>query len=350
MSEAPRWSILAIVALCSCTGARSATVGSAEDGALIDEQPCPLPKTYDKLIADYQEEFRGEFVSSHLETEFAAHPLTAVFPAAEYTALQTSAQAGRCKRIPYRSDGLRITGFVLRPAVPPPGKLPAILYARGGNRDFGRIDERLQLSMQLLADEGYVVLATQLRNADGGEGRDEYGGADVHDLANLVPLARAMADIDLGRLYLNGGSRGGMEAFLALRAGLPVRAAAIRAPSSDLRKSTKERPEMAEVFTELIPGYAADPDAAIRQRSAVLFADQIRAPVLLLQAREDWRVPLAHTEALDAALTTAGVPHKLIIFDRDIHQLVLHRVEEAHAIAAWFREHDGGPMSFRDRL
>jgi len=40
--------------------------------------------------------------------------------------------------ITYLSEGLKIKGFIAEPKAP--GKYPCVIFCRGGNRDFGKID------------------------------------------------------------------------------------------------------------------------------------------------------------------------------------------------------------------
>src|SRR4029453_3397699 len=42
------------------------------------------------------------------------------------------------------------------------------------------------------------------RGNDGGEGREEYGGVDVRDVLNLIPLARALGYIDMHNVFMLG--------------------------------------------------------------------------------------------------------------------------------------------------
>jgi hypothetical protein len=37
-----------------------------------------------------------------------------------------------------------------------------------------------------------VVVASQYRGNGGGEGHEEFGGAEVHDILNLIPLAKSL--------------------------------------------------------------------------------------------------------------------------------------------------------------
>jgi dipeptidyl aminopeptidase/acylaminoacyl peptidase len=220
--------------------------------------------------------------------------------------------------------------------------LPTVLYARGGNRDRpGAIGPLTLLDFVALAEGGYVVLATQYRGGPGSEGHDEFGGGDLQDLLNLAALARGSDAADAGRLFLWGVSRGGMMAALALRAGLPVRAVALRAPMVDLAETASSRPDVRAVFEELMPDWPADPVGALARRSALRWPDELSAPILLLHGRQDQRVPLSQSERLADALHGLGREVQLVVYERDSHLLLLHRKAYLDAIKSWFGEHRG---------
>jgi dipeptidyl aminopeptidase/acylaminoacyl peptidase len=82
-------------------------------------------------------------------------------------------------------------GFLLAPKLRE-GKLPVLIFNRGGNRDFGAISERDLLYLAYLASTSYVVLASQYHGNDGGEGKELFGGSDVNDVLNLIPLAGSL--------------------------------------------------------------------------------------------------------------------------------------------------------------
>ena len=90
-----------------------------------------------------------------------------------------------CYRIKYVSDGLGIVGFLLKPRGEA-SKFPVMIYNRGGNREFGKITENTLTYLSYLSSNNYVVLASQYRGNDGGQGREEFGGKDVDDVLNLA--------------------------------------------------------------------------------------------------------------------------------------------------------------------
>jgi dipeptidyl aminopeptidase/acylaminoacyl peptidase len=214
-----------------------------------------------------------------------------------------------------------------------------IVWLRGGNRDFGQIAPVTLLNLAWLAEAGFVVVAPQYRGVEGGEGTEELGGADVDDVLAMVPLARSLPDADVEHLYVLGGSRGAMEGLVALRRGLPARAAAWRGGLYDLPRSLSDRPDLSKPWSELIPEWDTDREAGLIKRSAVHWADELHVPMLLVHGRQDWRAALAHAEAFDAALETAGVEHRLVVYDDDEHQLAFHRAEWLGAVVAWFHAH-----------
>jgi acetyl esterase/lipase len=184
-------------------------LGPSEAGAILERALCTV-NTNPRAFADAVSKlYLDDIFEAKLGTELAARPFASSYSNAENLRLAKAAQAGRCERVMYRSSGLRVVGFVLRPAGP--GPHPVLIWLRGGHREYGKIEQVALLNLQWFADAGFVVVATQYRGADGGEGSDEFGGADVDDVMALLPLARALPGADVGRLYLLGNSRGGMQ-------------------------------------------------------------------------------------------------------------------------------------------
>jgi len=245
-----------------------------------------------------------------------------------------------CEAVLYDSGGLIVQGFVLRPWPPEKGRrYPAIIFNRGGNEAFGRIDEADLRFLRGLAREGFVVLASQYRGGDGAPGLDEFGGADVEDVRSLFPLAHEIGGVDLDNVFMLGFSRGGMMTYLAIRDGAPIRAAAVVGGVSDLSALAAYRPEFLRIWGRLMPDFDAKSRALMRERSAVLWADRLDKPLLLLHGGADRRVPADQSRALAAALRRAGRPVELDVFPGDDHMLSAHTAARDARILDWFRGH-----------
>jgi dipeptidyl aminopeptidase/acylaminoacyl peptidase len=241
------------------------------------------------------------------------------------------------QRITYLSDGLRVRGYLVEPV--DGDSLPAVIYNRGGNRDFGAFtDTSAVFLLAPLAAKGYVVAASQYRGNMGGEGQEEFGGADVNDVLNLLPLLDRHARVDSTRIGMYGWSRGGMMTYLALARTNRIRAAVVGAGAADAFINTRMRPEMAEnVFAELVPNWNSDRDGALASRSAVRWADRLHkeTPILLLHGSADWRVHPTEALGMANALFEAKHPFRMIFYEGGDHGLNEFRREVDEAVLAW---------------
>lgn len=308
------------------------------DGDVIEHKACPIPSSYDDFLQPLTKWLEADIRKAGLEAELRARPIRVLFPEAEYASLQRAATSGHCERILYMSNGLKVAGYVLSPA-DSRAKHPVILWARGGSREFGKIEPFALMHMLALSKRGFVVLGTQYRGSDGGEGNDEFGGGDVADLEALVAVARSRPDADAERVFLIGGSRGAMEGLLAIRRRLPVRAAVFRGGMYDLTSALLARPELESGWREMIPEFSTRRDFVLRQRSAINWADEIHVPLLILHGRQDWRVEVAGAEAFTAAVQATGGIAKLGVFEREEHQLAFNRQAWLDAAVEWFKRY-----------
>ncbi len=241
------------------------------------------------------------------------------------------------RAVTYSSDGLRVTGWLVRPKGDE--TLPCVIYNRGGNREFGALTARAAaVQLGRIASWGYVVVASQYRGNAGGEGREEFGGADVNDVLNLVPLLRSLPRADASRIGMFGWSRGGMMTYLALARTDAIAAAVIGAGMADAFDNVKRRPEMERgVFAELVPGFAADREAALAARSAVRWAEKLapRTPLLLLHGTADWRVRPGEAMAMAERLLELKRPFRFVLFEGGDHGLSEHRAEADRLARDW---------------
>jgi len=247
----------------------------------------------------------------------------------------------------YRSGGLRVKGFLARPRAS--GPHPCILYNRGGNREFAAITpDTVARLLCRIASWGYVVAASQYRGNCGGEGREQFGGADVEDVLNLIPLLEREPGADASRIGMYAGSRGGMMSYLALARTDRVRAAVVRCGVSDLTDWREDRADMQQVFAELIPGFDPEDPRSLVERSAVYWAQRLckSTPLLLLQGTADWRVNPLSALRFAEALLKARHPFRLVLLEGSDHALSEHVAERDRLAREWFDRfvRDGAPL------
>jgi dipeptidyl aminopeptidase/acylaminoacyl peptidase len=224
-------------------------------------------------------------------------------------------------RITYLSDGLKVTGYVAQPKAN--GKYPCIISNRGGNRDFGAWDSwSIVYFLGRIASWNYVVVASQYRGVDGGEGIEEFGGKDVNDVLNLIPAMAQLPYADTSKIGIEGGSRGGMMTYLALKKSCKFKAAVVVAGAANAFTDIKARPDMeTEVYSELIPNYKANKENELKSRSAVFWADKMckTTPLLIMQGSSDWRVQPLEAIELVQKLYESKHPVRFILYEGADH-------------------------------
>jgi dipeptidyl aminopeptidase/acylaminoacyl peptidase len=323
--------------------AAAAPTPPAADGTLLEKTACPPNPlhTYEEYVEIRRRRLASEVAAAKEEGFEVAMPtdLTPMLISREDFATRLAYAGFECWHIRYASDGLAVTGYLWKPRDTAGKKLPLMVYLRGGNRDFGAVAPWMYSGFHQYLANGFVVMAPQYRGVDGGEGQEEFGGAEVRDVLNLLPLARSLPYVDTNNVFLHGWSRGGMEALVALKAGFAANAVAVGGPAVDFDQEIAKRPAMETVLSALIPGYADHPLESRHERSALLWPEKINAPLLLLHGGADWRVDPAQTLALAQKLQTLGKPYELIIYGGDDHGLSRNSEDADRRIIAWFKKY-----------
>jgi dipeptidyl aminopeptidase/acylaminoacyl peptidase len=246
-------------------------------------------------------------------------------------------------RLVYWSDGLRVTGYFAEPK----GfdKHPAVIYNRGGNRNVGALDGT---ELAPFAEVGFVAVATQYRGVLGGEGQEEFGGADVHDVLNLLPFLKSRSSVDPERIAIFGSSRGGMMTYLALKAQAQngshdLKVAVTVSGVADLFMWDSEHPELTRpLFSALIGSTPRTNAGPFIQRSATYWPGLIRVPLLIQHGEADSIVSIKESRKLYAALRSVGANVKLITYPGDQHGLPDHAGGIPEGLK-WFQKYIGRP-------
>ena len=238
-------------------------------------------------------------------------------------------------RMEYLSDGLKVVGFIVKPKKE--GKYPVIIYNRGGLKEIGKIDIKELIYLSELAARGYVVIASQYRGSDGGEGKDEFGGADVNDVLHLIPLAKSLPFTYADKIVMCGGSRGGLMTYLAIKEGADIKAAVVICGITDVIQWYNESYHgMKDELEDMIGGTPEEKKEEYIKRSAYYWAEAINTPVLIIHGKYDSNVRVNQAEKLAERLEELNKTYKLIIYNSD-HNLFFLANEELHQeMFNWF--------------
>jgi len=237
----------------------------------------------------------------------------------------------------YVSDGLTVGAYLYRAREPHRERMPVVIFNRGSYvRPKGFAGEMLVMAHRF-AEAGFIVVAPQYRGSNGWAGKDELGGADLHDLMNLVPELKKIPGADASRLYLSGESRGGAMVYMALRDGFPARAAAVWGAFTDLESLVAPGSPLEKMGHVVWPDLDQHHEEIVRTRSALRWAEKISVPVLIMHGGADADMPASQSQRMDARLTELGKTHKLIIFDGEQHVIGGRGAERDAAALEWFQ-------------
>jgi len=237
----------------------------------------------------------------------------------------------------YTSDGLTVGAYLYGPKIAPAKPLPVIVFNRGSwTRPKGFAGEMLVMAHRF-AEAGYIVVAPHYRGSNGWAGKDELGGAELHDLMVLPAVIARIPGADASRLYLAGESRGGAMVYMALRDGFPAKAAAVWGAFTDLEALVTSGP-LAKAAAAIWPQYENDRETLYRTRSAMRFADRLKTPILIMHGGADDDIPISQSQRMDAELTRLGTTHKFIVFEGQKHVIGGRGAERDAATLAWFQK------------
>ncbi len=308
-----------LIALCILLGL-SSVVFSQADGMIIEKERI---KSFDELIEYIKRTEKWDSVYLD-ENRFKHFEKVEVYG------------------ITYLSDGLKVKGFLFEPKKK--GAYPSIIYNRGGSLEFGSLTHYVSSiglgELARLANKGYVIAASQYRGNGGSEGAEEYGGSDINDVLNLIPLLGAQPKADTSRLGMFGWSRGGMTSFLTLKKDQRFKAVVVGGPSTNLVQRIIDKPERDEWWGKFIPDYNTDKkEALLKKRSAVYWVDELpkHIPILILQGAADEVVRAKENIRFLNEMQKHEMNCRFVMYEGGNHSLSTHRDEAFRQIDGWFK-------------
>ncbi len=250
-------------------------------------------------------------------------------------------------------DGLVIHGYLTVPAGHQPKDLPLVVLVHGGPwvRDTWGYDPLVQL----LASRGYGVLQMNYRGSTGyGEelyrkARRQIGHEIQDDIEDATRWAIAAGVADPKHIAIMGASYGGYSTLFGLgrtpelyRCGISI-AGVTDWPAIYEESDVAENKAAKRYWREQIGDPVKD-QFDLQGISPVNFADKITAPVLIIQGKEDQRVPQDQAKRMVAALEKTGRKPESLFIPKLGHSYgnEKQRTEMFKAVAA-FLEKNLGP-------
>jgi dipeptidyl aminopeptidase/acylaminoacyl peptidase len=246
-------------------------------------------------------------------------------------------------------DGRQMQGWALfPPGFDPDREYPLILEIHGG--PFTAYGPVFSAELQLMAAAGYVVLYTNPRGSTsyGYEFANlihhDYPGNDYDDLMGGVDAMIARGFIDEDRLFVTGGSGGGVLTAWIIGNTDRFAASAVVKPVINW-SSFVLHSDLPQFFYRYWFANAPweDPEEYWR-RSPLSLVGNVTTPTLMMVGGADIRTPRSETDQYYAALRLQGVPSRLVVLPDSYHGISNSRPSRLLAkvaeILRWFEMYD----------
>ena len=258
---------------------------------------------------------------------------------------------GEVEEIWYKSsyDGQRIQGWIIKP----PGfdaskKYPLILEIHGG--PFANYGDRFTPELQLMASKGYAVLYTNPRGSTSyGEEfanliHHNYPSNDYDDLMSGVDEVIAKGYIDEDRLFVTGGSGGGVLTSWIIGNTDRFAAAVVAKPVINWY-SWALTADISGVVNYWFPGMPWEHEEHYMKRSPISLVGNVTTPTMLLTGENDYRTPMSESEQYYQALKLQKVPSALVRIQGAGHGIAAkpsNLLAKVGYITGWFEQWDAG--------
>lgn len=223
-------------------------------------------------------------------------------------------------------DGKTISAIYLKPRVARLGSPPPLVVMIHGGPDWQSYDD-FHAMRQSLAEAGFAVLAPNYRGSTGfgraflDANRKDWGGGDRKDMIAGAKYLAARGEIDPKRVGITGGSYGGYSTLYALARNQGEWAAGVAAYGMpDLALDYELSKSRFATWYETQMGNPKDDAALFKERSAIHYLEDLKAPLLIFQGANDTNVPLAEAELVYDRLKKMGRDVGLVVYPDEGHE------------------------------
>ncbi|MEL6328822.1 MAG: S9 family peptidase [Planctomycetota bacterium] len=245
-------------------------------------------------------------------------------------------------------DGREIQAWVITPPdFDPDETYPMILEIHGG--PFADYGPRFSAECQLMATAGYIVVYANPRGSTsygeefGNLIHHAYPSQDYDDLISVVDAAIDAYPIDEDRLFVTGGSGGGVLTAWIVGSTDRFAAAVVAKPVINWASFVLTA-DFYPFFTKYwFPAMPWEEPAHYWERSPLSLVGNVTTPTMLLTGEADYRTPISETEQYYQALQLLGVPTRMVRVPGASHGIASRPsrlVAKIANVLAWFEEHD----------
>ena len=254
---------------------------------------------------------------------------------------------GQLHEIIYDSniDGEKIQGWYLTPPnYDPDRSYPLILEIHGG--PHSAYGPHFSAELQRMAADGYVVFYNNYRGSTGyGERfalllQNKYSSEyDFSDHMSGIDALIEQGIADPNRLYITGGSAGGIAAAYAIGLTDRFKAAVVAKPVVNWVSKVLTADSGIGQIANQFPGLPWENIEDYWRRSPLSLIPNVTTPTLLMTGEEDRRTPISETEQMYQALKIQGVTVVMVRIPSSSHNIAdrpSRLIGKVEHVLAWF--------------
>lgn len=286
----------------------------------------------------------AELVTGHFPTKMAETQITRL-----NGQLLMSRKTGKVESFWVNStvDKTKVQGWIITPPdFDKTKKYPLILEIHGG--PYTAYGPVFSPELQLMASQGYVIVYTNPRGSTS-YGADfsayinhNYPSEDYNDLMDCVDFIVGKGYIDDTKLFITGGSGGGVLTAWSIGKTDRFAAAVVAKPVINWYTHTltaDSYPYFSKYWFTKMPW--EDPDQYMK-RSPISLVGSVKTPTMLLTGDLDHRTPISESEQYYQALKLRGIDAAMVRIADEGHEMMSrpsNLLRKVAYIIGWFDEH-----------
>lgn len=258
-------------------------------------------------------------------------------------------QLARVEHLPIKASGddTPIDAWVAYPPEFDASKqYPMILEIHGG--PHAAYGPHFAMEVQLMAAQGYVVVWSNPRGSSSyGEAfgnmiHHNYPSDDYQDLMDVVDAVVAKGNVDKDKLFITGGSGGGVLTAWSIGKTDRFAAAVVAKPVINWMSFALTADAYPYFSQYWMPGKPWEVADHLWEHSPLSLVGNVTTPTLLLTGEADYRTPISESEQFYQALRLQGVDAAMVRIPGASHGIAArpsHLIEKVGNIVAWFERY-----------
>ena len=225
-------------------------------------------------------------------------------------------------------DGALVSNLLYLPATGNKEKLPVIFFIHGG--PVGQDDYGFDMTRQMLAANGYAVVAVNYRGSNG-RGLEycksiyaDWGNKEVLDIQGAADYLITKGIVDGNHMGIGGWSYGGILTDYSIAKDTRFKAAVSGAGSALQLSLYGVDQYILQLDNEIgQPWKDKNYEKYLKLSYPFLNADKIKTPTLFMTGEKDFNVPAVGSEQMYQALRSIGTPTELIVYPGQFHGITV---------------------------